>query len=131
MAAAGCLAAGLHFTAEVRLGNDRTMLATTALAGRALLAALSALVARHSEPFGMIGIAMACVATSGFWLALGRHRFAGPVILTVGREHGIHIGDPLAVLPVIAGGWFVVRAFRLWGSRRPLESMADRPSRKG
>ncbi len=79
VASVGFLAAGLHFTAQVRLGNDRTMLATTALAGIGVLVALSALVARRSEPFGLIGLALGCVATSGFWLALGRHRFGGVV----------------------------------------------------
>lgn len=130
-AVVGSLAAGLHFTAEVRLGSDRTVLATTALAVLGALAAMSALVARRIEPLGLVGIAIVCVGTAGFWLSLGRHRFAGPVIMTIGREHGIHIGDPLALLPVIAGGWVLVLAIRVRKRERAATEVSERSLREG
>lgn len=114
VAAVVALIAGLHFTAEVRLGNDRTVQATSVLAGLGAFTALAALAARRNEAIGLLGIAMASVASGAFWLMLGRHRFAGPVIMTVASEHGIHVGDPLALIPVAIGALVALRAIRVW-----------------
>lgn len=46
---------------------------------------------------------LACFALAAGWLLLGAHPLAGPVVLDLSENHGIHLTDPLAAVPFVAG----------------------------
>lgn len=73
----------------------------------ALLAAFAivlALVGRRREVVGLLGLAGVALGLAAFWLLLGHHRWAGPVIIDFGDDHGVHIGDLAAFVPMAAAG---------------------------
>lgn len=92
-----------HVHAHVRLTETRWLSAPSSLALLAAAAVVAGLVGRRSEVAGFLGLAGVSFALGASWLLLGDHRFAGPVILGLSREHGVHIGDLLAAVPVLLG----------------------------
>ena len=52
-----------------------------------------------------LSVAVALVALSVWWV-VPLHAFAGPVLVTLSRTHGVHVGD----LPVLAFGGFALRS---------------------
>jgi len=58
------------------------------------------------------GAAVALVALSVWWV-VPLHAFAGPVILTLTRTHGVHAGDLATVVFLAVAGRSVLRAWRL------------------
>lgn len=95
---ASLLAAG-NYRAHVRFSHTTSIAATTAAAVLAGAAVVAALVGRRRPVLGLLGGAGVSAAAAASWLLLGDHRLDGPVILAVAREHGVHIGDFLAVVP--------------------------------
>lgn len=95
-----------QFHARVRLSDTRWVAAPTAMAGLALLAVVVALLGRRREIIGLLGLAAVSLGLAAFWLLLGHHRWAGPVLVDLGDDHGVHLGDFLVVLPLAASGAF-------------------------
>ena len=93
-----------HFHAHVRLSHTRWVSAPSAMAALAVLAVVATLVGRRREIVGLLGLAAVSVGLAAFWLLLGHHQWAGPVIVDLGDDHGIHIGDFLALVPLAAAG---------------------------
>lgn len=109
------LLAGLHYTADLRLTGGRTILATTGLAMLAGFASLAALAGRVSRPLALAGLSIASVGAAAYWLLLGPNKFAGPVLFTFAHERGIHLTDPLAIVPLAIG---VYLARSAWVAQR-------------
>lgn len=66
-----------------------------------------------------LGVAAALVAATSWWVLLP-HLFAGPVVVRLSRDHGVHLGDlpSLAFLAVAARSLLAVR--RIAARRRPV-----------
>ena len=114
LAFGGALAARGHFRARVRLSHTAWLSAPSAVAMLSAVAVLAAVIGRRHEVLGLLGLAATSVGTGVLWLLLGDHRFAGPVILYLAREHGVHIGDALALIPFGVG---LVLARMAWVAR--------------
>ena len=108
-----------HFHAHVRLTPTRWLSAPSAMAALALVALVVTLVGRRREVLGLLGLAAVSLGLSAFWLLLGHHQWAGPVLVDLGDDHGIHLGDFLALVPVgVAGALVSTAALRFRTARR-------------
>jgi hypothetical protein len=59
-----------------------------------------------------LGAAAGLVGLSAWWV-FPLHSFAGPVLVSLTRTHGVHVGD-LATLPFLAiAGWSSISALRM------------------
>lgn len=64
-------------------------------------------------------IGLVCLAVASFggaigWLVVGAHPLSGPVVLELAPEHGVHLTDPLAVVPFVMALGFLSRARGVW-----------------
>ncbi|HOT79508.1 MAG TPA: hypothetical protein PKY13_05945 [Microthrixaceae bacterium] len=108
-----------QFHAHVRLTPTRWLSAPSAMATLALVALVVTLVGRRREILGLLGLAAVSLGLAAFWLLLGHHQWAGPVLVDLGDDHGIHLGDFLALVPVAAAGALVwTAAIRFRTTRR-------------
>jgi hypothetical protein len=114
-----------HFHAEVRLSHTRWLSAPSFVTLLAAAAIASAFIGRRHEIIGLTGLAGVSFGFAAFWLLLGDHRFAGPVIADLSADHGIHAGDLLAGVPIVAGLALLALAARRLGVGRPLSRRAQ------
>lgn len=96
-----------QFHAHVRLSHTRWLSAPSAMAALAVVAIVVTLVGRRREILGLLGLAGVSLGLAAFWLLLGHHQWAGPVLVDLGDDHGIHLGDFLALVPIAAAGALV------------------------
>jgi len=89
-----------QFHAQVRLSSGRWLSAPSAMTLLAVAAIAAALVGRRREVAGLVGLAGVSAGLAAFWLLLGHHRWAGPVLVDLGDDHGVHLGDFLALVPL-------------------------------
>lgn len=99
-----------QFHTHVRLGESRWLAAPSAMAILAASTIVVAVVGRRREILGLLGLAGVALGLAAFWLLLGRHRWAGPVLVDLGDDHGVHAGDFLALAPIAVAGALVWRA---------------------
>ena len=70
---------------------------------------------RHfSRVIGLAGLAVASFGAAIEWLVVGAHALSGPVVLELAPEHGVHLTDPLAVMPFVLALNFLCRARGVW-----------------
>ncbi|MFN8051381.1 MAG: hypothetical protein U0Q22_08100 [Acidimicrobiales bacterium] len=106
-----------HIHAHVRFSHTEWVSAPSGIAVLAFGALVAALIGRRHAVLGLVGLALASIGLGVLWLLLGDHRFAGPVLISLSRDHGIHLGDALALLPLGAGACLLAGAGRLWAER--------------
>ena len=99
---ASLLARG-HYNAQLRVSSERRITAVSALSVMSVVGIGIAVIGRRRPRLGLVGLAGLSFSLAPFWLMLGKHRFAGPVVVHISNDHGIHLGDSLVVLPVIIG----------------------------
>ena len=92
-----------HVDAAVRLSEQRHLPATTVLAGLGLVALASAGIGLWSRRLALLGLAVVSLGLAAAWLGLTPHRFSGPVVANLSMEHGLHVTDALAVVPIVVG----------------------------
>lgn len=63
---------------------------------------------------GLVGLAVASFGAAIGWLVVGAHPLSGPVVLELAPEHGVHLTDPLAVMPFVLALNFLCRARGVW-----------------
>jgi hypothetical protein len=66
---------------------------------------------------GLVFLASASFSVAIGWLALGAHPLSGPVVLELAPEHGVHLTDPLALVPFALGVSCLWRARGVWIQR--------------
>lgn len=116
-AALGALVASVHYTPVVRFPGDIRIQATLVIAGIAATAAGASLLGAGRRSLGLAGWSVVAIACAGFWLAVGKHSLSGPVVLELGRDHGIHLTDGLVLFPLVAAVALASKAVRSSTSR--------------
>lgn len=84
---------------EVRLTDGVRLPAAATVVVIAAVGVLAAVLGRRRAAAGYALVAVASAALGGAWLMLTGHRFAGPVLVNLSADHGIHVADTLAVVP--------------------------------
>ncbi len=75
----------------------------------------------------LVAVGLVCMAAAAGWLLLGAHSWSGPVVLDLSENHGVHLTDPLAALPFVAGLLCWWRAGRtIVGDHRHLDAKSGR-----
>lgn len=113
-----------RFQVHVRLGSARWLSAPSTFAALSAATVVVGVVGRTRDALGRLGLAAVCVGFAIAWLLLGHNRLAGPVIFDFGDDHGVHITDFLAFVPLAAAAWFVRSVFRTRSTRRAASSAA-------
>ncbi len=113
LAVAAGVVARPHFDAMVRLSRERRMPATTVFILLSMATVLVSLVGRKHPRLALLALSALSFGASASWLALTENRFSGPVMATIGRDHGVHLTDPAAVVPAAVGLALLVKALRL------------------
>lgn len=111
------LVASVHYTPVVRLPGVRIQ-ATLVIAAIAATACVASLLGARRPSLGFAGWSLVSASCAVFWLAIGKHSFSGPVVLELGRDHGIHLTDGLALVPLAGAALLAVHAWR--EAARPL-----------
>lgn len=62
----------------------------------------------------VIGLAVASFGAAIEWLVVGADALSGPVVLELAPENGVHLTDPLAVVPFVMALSFLSRARGGW-----------------
>ena len=63
---------------------------------------------------GLFGLPVAKFGAAIGWLVVGADPLSGPVVLELAPEHGVHLADPLAVVPFVMALGFLSRARGVW-----------------
>lgn len=114
-----------RFHTHVRLTENRWLSAPSTLILIAAVIVAAALVGRRRQFLGQLGLAAAAVGTAAAWLLLGHHKWAGPVLADFGDDHGLHLGDFLALVPLGLAATLTAAAWRSWRAE-PLERRSGR-----
>lgn len=72
---------------------------------------------RDKVRFAAHVVGAGALVTLSAWWVIPLHSFAGPVLLTFTRSHGVHLGDLPAVPLLVVAGWSAVAARRMLDGR--------------
>lgn len=53
-------------------------------------------------------VVIAAIAVAAAWVLVD-HALEGPVVLTLSDEHGVHVTDALAIIPLAWAWWYAMR----------------------
>lgn len=111
-AVGGAVAARPYVDVALRLNQGRLIPATTVVAGLGLGGLVVSAVGIRFPRMAQVGLAGLSLALTATWLGLTDHRFAGPVVAPLSRNHGLHLTDTFAVAPALVGLVALAQALR-------------------
>lgn len=108
----GAVVARPYVDVALRLSEGRLIPGTTVLAGLGLGGLVVSAVGLRFPRLAQLGLAGLSLALAVTWLGLTDHRFAGPVVAPLSRNHGLHLTDTFALAPALIGLVALAHALR-------------------